>query len=184
MPDAGSVTTDQASSPFEVHGSFLTSPVCWTMNRCPVYLWKNCPGVIGSYCIECAGSCALIHMMTCVSNADLWNSHNRQKAAESLMASEKHFLASSHTKKNCRPPSVVLVAERLTATYLLLAYILEFKLISGTKHKIYTLPFNLGRIVSPSSWGSCGHSQRVNCFNVQYVFCQQVMLSILLQFYN
>lgn len=93
------------------------------MNRCPVYLWKNCPGVIGSYCIECAGSCALIHMMTCVTNADLRNSHNRQKAAESLMASEKHFLASSHTKKNCRPPSVVLVAERSAATYLLLAYI-------------------------------------------------------------
>lgn len=49
--------------------------------------------------MKCPGSAALVPTMTCVTDADVRNSHNRQKAAEYLMAFEKCFLASSHTKK-------------------------------------------------------------------------------------
>lgn len=69
------------------------------------------------------GSDALVPTMTCVTNADVRNSHSRQKAAEYLMAFEKCFLASSHTKKNCPPTSFVLVAECSSAMSLLRGYI-------------------------------------------------------------
>lgn len=84
---------------------------------------ESCPVVTGSSCIYCAGSWTLIGMVTCVTSTGLRSSHSRQKATEQLMAFEKYFLASSHTKQKRLPTSLVLVAEHSSATYLLLGYI-------------------------------------------------------------
>lgn len=88
----------------------------------------------------------------CVADADVRNSHNRQKAAEYLMASEKCLLASSHTKKK----KIKLPSNKLcTCCRMLISdvpgvglHTNEFTLISGTKERKYALPLNSGGLLA------------------------------------
>lgn len=107
--------------------------------------------VIGSYCMKCPGSAALVPTMTCVTDADVRNSHNRQKAAEYLMAFEKCFLASSHTKKKLPSNKLCTCCRMLISDVSAVGlHTNEFTLISGTKDRKYILPFNSKGLVSPS----------------------------------